>query len=330
MCAYSIVLVDCMEKAIDPCFIVSGSMLAYTVGMERETAETQMWLAIHRAMSSGAIAATISRVNGASLLDSSLNLATLPATALPIIQTTQTPSPITAPPTPITPPPTRFPVTSSPTPAPTNAAPTPVPTTSSPTPSPSTDSPSDLLTLEPSNASYPSVATVAKSNEPSGAPSLFFNTGALVTRSPTGTAPVPTTQTMTMPPTMSPTNWTESKSPTLSSGAEGNTATTPLESTRIPLPAPLQDSEENQTAFEKVPMWAWAVIVIAICACCTYTDPTKEDEAVVQANLGEINLRREKEIQNLMNDVSDHENHIDYLNDSEANHWEYHRKLYRR
>ena len=69
-------------------------------------------------------------------------------------------------------------------------------------------------------------------------------------------------------------------------------------------------------------------MALAVFACCTYTDPTKEDDAVVNDNLREINLQTEQELQNL-NDVSDHENRVDHLNDSEAFHWEYHRKLYR-
>lgn len=89
----------------------------------------------------------------------------------------------------------------------------------------------------------------------------------------------------------------------------------------------MRDDEENQPVFEKVPVWAWIVMVIAVCACCSYTDPTEEDEAVLHENLREINLQRKQEIQKL-NDVSDNENHIDYLKDSETR-WEYRRKLYR-
>ena len=88
-------------------------------------------------------------------------------------------------------------------------------------------------------------------------------------------------------------------------------------------------SEENKAAIEKVPVWVWVITALGICACCTYTDPDKEDDAVVNDNLRELNLQREQEFQNLA-DLSDHENDEEAkAHDSEAFLLEYFRKLYR-
>lgn len=315
---------ECTEKAKEPCFIISGSMTAYTVDLSHTRAQTEMRIAIYKVMESGAIAATISRVHGVALLDDSLNLATLPTTNVPSPQST--PIPTLSPPSI---PPSKAPITGMPTRAQTTQKPTVGPVTRQPTQLPS-ESPSTpaTTTVEPTTATGPSptsqpatnipVITMAPITEPP--PETPVDTDNPTTLESDFPTSVPTLSSGTMPTS----NWTDAASsvPVPTSQTKQNVTlqpTQPLtqESTFV------INTEEHKSSFEKVPIWAWVIMALAICVCCSWADPDEEEDddgltlTIRKKGRGSANLHQ-------------HDQGRDSMHDSEAfSSVEYVRKLYR-
>lgn len=312
---------ECTEKAKEPCFIISGSMTAYTIDLSHARAQTEMRIAIYKVMESGAIAATISRVHGVALLDDSLNLATLPTTSVPVPQST----PITS----LSPP------TTPPSKAPMTGIPTRSPATQKPTVAPVTEQPTQLPSASPST-----LATSAE--EPTAA------TGPSVTSQPTTNIPLITMAPITEPPPVSPIDkptTLESDFPTLVPALSGSTmptshwadtassvpdptAQTMPNSTLQPTQPLTQEltfvinTDEHKSSFEKVPIWAWVIMALAVCVCCSWADPDEEEDDGVTLTIrkkgrGSANLHQ-------------HDQGRDSMHDSEAfSSVEYVRKLYR-
>lgn len=291
---------DCSDKAKDPCFVVSGSMTAYVLGIDRATVQAQMRIAIYRAMQSGAIAATISRVNGVALLDESLNLATLPPTSTPSPQFT---IPLSSAPTTMTR--TAAPTTEAPSSVPSTRTvePTPFPSATPSTPAPSTQGPTSLR---------PTIAT--------GVPTLETTTAADAPATKPPTAKFPTSKPHAETTTAVPTRL--SHPPSTSIGNETEHAT--IEPTESATDAFVVVEGEQKSAFEKVPVWAWVVMALSVCVCCSYAADEDEDEAGVNHQT----FREQERLSRAIPDQLDKSR--DSMHDSEAfSSVEYVRRLYR-
>lgn len=224
--------------------MINGSLTAYIKGIDPTFAETEMRKAIYRAMESGTTEENVTQVSKLSLLDDSLNLATLSTSNAPTPQISQTPYPTIA---------------------------------------PTTDHPSIMYTLEPT---------------PSRASTEATETGPTY---PTQVEPA-TEQTSTA-------SLLQPEASTSNSEVNG------------------YGEYDNKSAFEKIPVWVWAIAAIALCVCCTYADPNEEEEATdVHRTL------HEQERRGLAASKENHDKNKDSMQDSEAfsnREYQYVRKLYR-
>lgn len=302
---------ECTGGSEVPCFVISGSMTAFTVGMESEVVQAELGLATLQVMNSGGISATIAQVNSIALLNDSLNLATLPPTEMIAITKLPTTSPLQRPRT--TPP------TLLPTSPPSTEIPTLPPSTLQPTLFPSTTPSTGMPTL------------VATSVAPSSTnPTISYTFDE---------AQTPTTQqsTSTNPPLIPATAPPENPNAVVNENASASLAPTvdsaELNSTQSPSVLSTQSESMNyayrdhESAFEKVPIWGWVLICIVVCGCCTYAadpDDGDEDDTGVNANLKDLN---EQERLTLANALEQEEGPS---HESEAFiALEYSRKLYR-
>ena len=66
---------------------------------------------------------------------------------------------------------------------------------------------------------------------------------------------------------------------------------------------------EHESAFEKIPIWGWVIICLAVCACCTYAadpDDDDEDDAGVNENLKDLNEQERLTLANALEQEKDH------------------------
>ena len=273
-----------------PCFVISGSMMVFTVGLNSDAVQAELRLEILRIMSSGIITATIAQVTWVTLLDDSLNPATLPSSQQ-LSEPTST-----------------IPTTGAPSEKPRTDSPS-LPPTRSPSTPPSADSP---VSATPTDS--PTLETLASIN-PTDAPIIF-------TSEPT--TPQPTAS--PTPPDMN-VNETASLTPTmvLLSGSTQAPTNPGSQSQSIDY-----SYNENKSPVEKIPIWSWILICVVVCGCCTYSaDPDDDDEAGagVSENLKNLNEQERLTLANALEEERVH-NESDVFRSVDYS-VEYARKLYR-
>ena len=300
-------LVECTLGAPQPCFVVSGSMHVYTTDMDREAVRLQMRNEIYLIMSSGAISAAIPGVTGVSLLTDSLELATVVAVSIP----QSTPAPSLREQTTIAPTTAQITTTGSPSsPQPTSQRPSVAPTTDAPTFRPATDSPTSAPTATPSTQ-QPTTLPTAESTSVEAAATQTPSKGS--TGVPTfGPTPRPS-KGLVYPQTATP------DSATLSPTKSTSSTTTEQQQQQVIY---IDSYQQEKTAVEQLPVFAWIFMFLAVCVCCTLSAPDDdEDDPGVHQNL------RAQEQHDLMDhyDQAGEKEHSEYFSTKQ----EYQRKLYR-